>query len=68
MTADWHAETKQCAHCGVTFARRPWETPSTWAIHRYCSRLCRRRAERARVRSQQQQDRRDTPPDEKPDD
>ena len=60
MIADWRTETKQCPRCGRGFQSRT-------ANQRYCGRLCRQRAERARGRSQRQQDRRDPPLDEKPD-
>ena len=40
MTADWRAEAKQCAHCGVTFGPRRGESLAHWATRRYCSPAC----------------------------
>jgi hypothetical protein len=61
MTTGWRAETKPCAACGRGFQPRS-------ANQRYCGRLCRQRMNDQQHRSRTQQDRRDTPPNEKPDD
>lgn len=35
---------KPCTVCGVTFAAKPWHSPSAWADARFCSMRCARHA------------------------
>jgi hypothetical protein len=40
MTANWRAETKQCATCGAPFGPQPKYGPAAWTRRRYCSLAC----------------------------